>query len=187
MPSHGSPQQAVKVRPGRGEGEEEKNFVGSFLMQVEKCFAPALRGRNRYFLSLSFTHSLPTEQNALVCQNKSPWSVKFWQMFPLAYILVRVEASGESEHSVAVFPGRADFIRMPTPKGNIRSLHRTFTRRSAPQPPSPLPLAQNIPSKCDAICQSQSPARTVRSYTGEAMSCLCLAEQMQITSNLSLM
>lgn len=43
MPSHGSLQQAVKVRPGRGEkgGKEKKNlsgFVESFLLQVGKRF-----------------------------------------------------------------------------------------------------------------------------------------------------
>lgn len=46
MPSHGSLQQAVKVRPGRGERERRERekktlsgFVELFLLQVEKRFA----------------------------------------------------------------------------------------------------------------------------------------------------
>lgn len=45
MPSHGSLQQAVKVRPGRGEKERRERekklsgFVELFLQHVEKCFA----------------------------------------------------------------------------------------------------------------------------------------------------
>lgn len=50
MPSYGSLQQAVKVRPGRGEkekreGEKKKTlfgFIELFLLQVEKHFAPYL-------------------------------------------------------------------------------------------------------------------------------------------------
>lgn len=56
MPSHGSLQQAVKVRPGRGERERRERekktlsgFVELFLLQVEKRFA-SVSGEPNWFL-----------------------------------------------------------------------------------------------------------------------------------------